>query len=136
LNGGIKISKDFLGTGWKFPFNVDSRGKMGVSSYEDGIKESILIILGTAKGERLMRPDFGCDIFKYTFCSMNTLNINLIESTVLEALIKWEPRIEVISVKAKPESGEGKLMITIDYQVRANNTRFNLVYPFYLKEGV
>lgn len=135
LNGGILISRDFLGKGWKFPFNLDARGKVGVSSYEEDIKEAIHIILGTAKGERLMRPDFGCGIHEYVFCSMNVVNIHLIENTVREALLMWEPRIKVISVKAEPEPEEGKLLIEIDYQVRSTNTRFNLVYPFYLKEG-
>lgn len=132
----MEISKDFLGTGWKFPFNVDSRGKMAVSRYEEGIKESIHIILRTAKGERLMRPDFGCDINKYSFGSMDTLSIHLIENAVLEALIKWEPRIEVTSVKAEPDPEGRGLMIGIEYQVRTTNTRFNLVYPFYITEGM
>ena len=135
LNGGILISKDFLGKGWKFPFNLDTRGKVGVSSYEEDIKEAILIILGTAKGERLMRPDFGCGINEYIFCSMNVVNLHLIENAVREALLMWEPRIKVISVKIEPEAEEGKLLIEIDYQVRTTNNRFNLVYPFYLKEG-
>lgn len=135
FSGGIIISKDFLGKGWKFPFNLDSRGKVGVSSYEEDIKEAILIILGTAKGERLMRPDFGCGIHEYVFCSMDIVNLHLIENAVREALIMWEPRIKVISVKTESEADEGKLLIAIDYQVRTTNTRFNLVYPFYLKEG-
>lgn len=108
---------------------------MGISSYEEDIKEAIHIILGTAKGERLMRPDFGCGIHEYVFCSMNVVNIHLIENSVREALLMWEPRIKVISVKTEPKAEEGKLLIEIDYEVRTTNTRFNLVYPFYLKEG-
>lgn len=136
LNGGIFISKDFLGKGWKFPFSLDSKGNVAVSRYEEDIKEAIFIILGTAKGERLMRPEFGCAINQYVFCSMDVLNLRLIENTVLEALVRWEPRIKVISVKAELENEEGKLLISIDYQVLTTNTRFNLVYPFYLKEGM
>ncbi len=83
-----------------------------------------------------MRPDFGCGISEYIFCSMETLNFRLIESAVLEALIRWEPRIEVIGVRAKPEPEEGKLLIEIDYQIRTTNTLFNLVYPFYIREGM
>ena len=101
----------------------------------EDIREAILIILGTAKGERLMRPEFGCVIHEYVFCSMDVVNLHLIENAVREALIMWEPRIKVISVKAEPDSEEGKLLMEIDYQVRTTNTRFNLVYPFYLKEG-
>ncbi len=108
---------------------------MGVSSYEEDIKEAIHIILGTAKGERLMRPDFGCGIHEYVFCSMDVVNLHLIENTVYEALMMWEPRIKVISVKAESAAEEGKLLMEIDYQILTTNTRFNLVYPFYLKEG-
>ena len=130
------MSKDFLGIGWKYPVNIDHDGKIAVSEHEEDIKEAILIILKTAKGERLMRPDFGCGINKYVFTDMNTVNLHLIENTVREALINWEPRIEVLEVKADPKyRSEGKLLINIDYQIRATNTQFNLVYPFYLKEG-
>jgi hypothetical protein len=131
------MGRDFLGVGWKFPLSVDHNGKVAVASFEDDIKEAIRIILGTAKGERVMRPDFGCGINEYAFCSMDTLNLHLIENTVYEALKKWEPRIEVLGVKADLKSAEeGKLLINIDYKVRTNNTQFNMVYPFYIKEGV
>jgi len=134
---GSEMGREFLGTGWKFPFNVDHSRKVAVSSFEDDIKEAIWTILGTAKGERLMRPDFGCGINEYVFCSMDTLNLHLIENTVREALTKWEPRIEVLGVKVDTRSAEeGKLLINIDYKVRTTNTQFNLVYPFYIKEGV
>lgn len=122
--------------GWKFPFSLDPKGNVAASKFEEDIKEAIRIILGTAKGERLMRPDFGCGLNEYVFCSMDVLNLRLIENTVLEALVRWEPRIKVISVKAEPSTEEGKLLINIDYQILTTNTRFNLVYPFYLKEGM
>ncbi|WP_370573068.1 GPW/gp25 family protein [Methanomethylovorans sp.] len=131
------MGREFLGVGWKFPLSVDHNGKVAVASFEDDIKEAIWIILGTAKGERVMRPDFGCGINEYVFCSMDTLNLHLIENTVYEALKKWEPRIEVLGVKADLKSAEeGKLLINIDYKVRTTNTQFNMVYPFYIKEGV
>lgn len=128
---------DFLGIGWKYPVNVDANGKVAISKYEEDIKEAIQIILGTAKGERLMRPDFGCGINEYVFSIINTLNIHLIENEVREALTTWEPRIEVLDVRTETTyATEGKLLISIDYLVRATNTQFNLVYPFYLREGV
>ncbi len=130
------MSKDFLGKGWKFPVRADAQGRIALSEYEDDIKEAIRIILGTAKGERLMRPDFGCGIHEYVFASMNTVNLNLIENSVREALTLWEPRIEVLSVKVNVQNADnGKLITNIEYKVRATNTQFNLVYPFYLKEG-
>lgn len=130
------MSKDFLGKGWKYPVRVDENGKIAISEYEDDIKEAIRIILGTAKGERVMRPDFGCGIHEFVFTSMNAVNLSLIETSVRDALTLWEPRIELINVKTDTErADEGKLFINIDYRVRVTNTEFNIVYPFYLKEG-
>lgn len=130
------MSKEILGVGWKFPPTADGNGKIAISRYEDDIKEAILIILLSAKGERLMRPDFGCGINDYVFSSINPLNISRIENEVREALILWEPRIEVLEIRTDTsEATNGKLMIEINYKVRATNTRFNLVYPFYLSEG-
>ncbi|HNW38733.1 MAG TPA: GPW/gp25 family protein [Methanosarcina vacuolata] len=130
------MDKEFLGTGWKYPISVKANGGISSSSYEENIQESILLILGTPKGERLMRPDFGCSIQKYAFSTMDTLTLRMIENAIYEALIDWEPRIEVNTVKTlTDEAHEGKLLISIDYKVRRSNTQVNLVYPFYLKEG-
>lgn len=131
------MAKEFLGRGWKFPVMVDATtGTIATSEYEQDIKESIWIILSTSKGERVMRPDFGCGIHDLVFAPINTITTNLVENTVREALTLWEPRIELIKVEASTEGAdEGKLPVSIDYRVRATNNRFNLVYPFYLKEG-
>lgn len=128
------MAKDFLGVGWKYPVRVNLDGKIALSAYEDDIKEAIWIILGTAKGERVMRPDFGCGIHDLVFAPINTATVTLVENSVREALTLWEPRIELIGVEAT-ESGDGELSVSIDYRVRSTNNRFNLVYPFYLKEG-
>lgn len=128
--------KEFLGCGWKFPVNIDSKGHIGMSEYEEDIKEAIWIILSTSKGERVMRPDFGCGIHDFVFESINTATLGMIEASVREALTLWEPRIEIINVNALSDKiNEGKLIISIDYMVRTTNNRFNLVYPFYLMEG-
>jgi len=128
------MAKEFLGKGWKFPVELDKRGGVSFSQYEDKIKESILIILNTAKGERVMRPDFGCDIHDFVFSVINTSTLTLIQSAAKEALVLWEPRIEVLSVEIlKERLHEGILLISIDYRVRKTNTEFNLVYPFYLQ---
>lgn len=131
------MAKEFLGRGWKFPVSVDSiRGRISMSEYEQDIKEAIWIILSTSKGERVMRPDFGCGIHDLVFDPINTTTINLVQNTVQEGLTLWEPRIQLIKVDVSPEmADEGKLLISIDYRVRATNNRFNLVFPFYLKEG-
>jgi len=130
------MAKDFLGIGWKYPVKVDENKQIALSRYEEDIKEAIRIILGTAKGERVMRPDFGCGIHELVFAPINTSTMSLVENTVREALTTWEPRIELIKVEVSPEaSEEGKLLVSIDYSVRATNVRFNLVYPFYIREG-
>lgn len=130
------MAKEFLGRGWKFPVNVDVEGQIVMSEYEEDIKEAIWIILSTSKGERVMRPDFGCGIHDYVFAALNTSNLMLIENNVREALTIWEPRIKLLKVETLAEkAAEGILMINIEYEVRTTNNRFNLVYPFYLKEG-
>jgi phage baseplate assembly protein W len=130
------LAKEFLGRGWKFPVQVDNRGRVAMSEFEDDIRESIRIILSTSKGERVMRPDFGCGIHDFVFASINTTTIGLIESSVREALTRWEPRIELLKVLVSTEEANvGKLLVSIDYRVRATNSEFNLVYPFYLTES-
>lgn len=127
--------KDFLGRGWKFPVAVDASGRIALSEYEDDVREAIRIILMTSKGERVMQPDFGGGLYDFVFASMNATNLGRIQRAVEDALVKWEPRVQVTAVSVEPDHGElGKLLINIDYRVRATNTRFNLVFPFYLKE--
>ena len=130
------MAKEFLGRGWRFPANVTPAGKIMMSEHDEDIKESIRIILSTSKGERVMRPDFGCGIYEFVFATINTTTIGLIEASVREALTLWEPRIELTNVNvATDKAEEGMLLISIDYRVRTTNNEFNLVYPFYLKEG-
>lgn len=129
------MSRKFLGTGWKFPIQIDHRGGIALSRFEEDIRESIFIILGTAKGERLMRPDFGCGIHELVFAPMNTATEGLVLHHVKEALIRWEPRIEVLRVDVSREKDnyEGYLFVDIEYRVISTNNVFNLVYPFYLQ---
>jgi len=129
------VDIDFLGRGWKFPVSV-KEGKMASSEGENGIMESIMIILGTAKGERVMRPDFGCGINELVFAPNNTSTATLVAFSVEEALLKWEPRIEVLDVSAFPDKDEGnRLNIRVEYMIKTTNTKKNLVYPFYLERG-
>jgi phage baseplate assembly protein W len=130
------MAQEFLGVGWKFPVQVDGAGNIVMSAFEQDIRESIRIILSTTKGERTMRPDFGCGIHDFVFDSMSTATIGLIESSVREALIQWEPRIELLNIRVSTEAAEvGQLLVGVDYRVRATNNEFNLVYPFYLTES-
>ena len=130
------MAKEFLGQGWKFPVDVGSTGQIGMSKYETDIQEAIWIILGTSKGERVMRQDFGCGIHDFVFATINTTTTGMIVASVREALTMWEPRMEIISVDVSTDrADEGKLLISIDYRVIRTNNEFNLVYPFYLREG-
>lgn len=130
---------DFLGKGWEFPVSLDlEAGKhtIAMSRGDDCIRESIFIILGTAKGERVMRPDFGCVLNELVFEPNDTATSTLVAYHVKEALLKWEPRIEVLEVRASYDEDEGnKININIDYKVKTTNSRANLVYPFYLETG-
>jgi phage baseplate assembly protein W len=127
--------KAFLGRGWAFPIQPEQTGEMALAAFEEDIRQAIHIILGTAQGERVMRPDFGAGLHALVFEPINTTTKALIRHRVEEALITWEPRIDNITVEITADPPLGRLMIDIHYRVRATNTFYNLVYPFYLLEG-
>ena len=131
------MTKSFLGRGWKFPIEVDPvTGKIKMTEHEDDIAESIRIILWTLKGERMMRPEFGSQLQMFMFSSTDETSLRIIETAVEDALYAWEPRIHEIEVQASVDPNQsGKVMIHLQYIVRATNTTFNQVYPFYLNEG-
>lgn len=131
------MTKDFLGRGWKFPVQVNpTTGRIDTSEYEQDVREAIWIILSTARGERVMRPDFGCGIHDLVFAPINAATVGEVENNVRESLIDYEPRIEIINLDVSDEEAHnGKLLISIDYRVRTTNNEFNLVYPFYFTEG-
>jgi phage baseplate assembly protein W len=128
-------TKTFLGRGIAAPFATDEHGALKHAGYEDSVQQSVWIILGTAKGERVMRPDFGCGIHELVFDSVTAALSGRVASAVREALLRFEPRIDVRDVNVTP-GGDGEvLLISVDYEVRATNNMFNLVYPFYLDAG-
>lgn len=128
--------KAFLGVGWAFPPCVTPEGKMALVEYEEDIRQSIRIILGTNRGERVMRPDFGAGLSEFVFEPVNPTTVGLIQTRVQESLVAWEPRIDVLDVTVTSDSGEhNKLFVDVSYRVRATNAQSNLVYPFYLQEG-
>ena len=125
--------KIFLGKGWQFPVDVDAGGALAVAEYEESVRQSIWVVLGTAKGERVMRPGFGCGIYDMVFGVNSSTTASEAAEEVRDALVEFEPRIDVLNVEVSP-GGDGEVLyISIDYQVRATNTVFNLVYPFYLE---
>lgn len=129
--------KDFLGRGWAMPVALDPRsGRLAVAEYEEDIRQSILIILETAPGERLMRPDFGCGIHELAFGVIDSTLLQRVRSVVSEALRQYEARIEVLEVDADAGgAASGLLKVEIEYRVRKTNQTGNLVFPFYYREG-
>jgi phage baseplate assembly protein W len=126
----------FLGVGWAFPPAVAADGKLAEAVHEEDIRQAIRIILGTNPGERVMRPDFGAGLNTFVFEPVNTTTMALVQSRVQEALVAWEPRIDVEAVNVTTDAVErNRLLIDMTYRVRATNTLSNLVYPFYLEEG-
>lgn len=125
---------EFLGRGWGYPIAWDeSREGFATAEYEESIRQSIWIILSTAPGERVMRPDFGCEIHDLVFEPNNATTRGMAERHVGEALLHWEPRIDVLEVKAvSSEENEEELLVNVHYRVRLTDSRSNLVYPFYL----
>lgn len=130
------VNKGILGAGWSFPLRIDGRGGISLSHHENDISESIRIILGTAKGERRMRPHFGCDIHKLIFAPNNASTWGLAARYVEEAIGWWEPRIQVTEVDPTPDPEDSsRLLINIRYHVKATNDERSIVYPFYLMPG-
>lgn len=129
--------REFLGRGFGFPVSVDPiSGRIKTAEYEEDIQQAIYLILMTRKGERVMRPEFGCGIHDFSFAAMDFSTISQMEDSVREALILWEPRIRDIEVTISHQQTAGKLEIAIQYVVRSTNNPYNLVYPFYLNEGI
>jgi uncharacterized protein len=129
-------NRDFLGIGWKFPFQVTPTGRIAQAKYEQRIEESIFLILSTSKGERRMLPEFGCGIHDLVFAPNNTATLSRVVQSVRKALTAYEQRIDLLDVAAEsPPGADNLLLIRISYRIRANNAVGNLVYPFYIREA-
>ena len=126
------MSEEFIGSGWAFPLRTDATGAIALVSHDRDIEESIRLILGTAFGERPMRPDYGCEIHDYVFSSINSDMVSRIAVAVRESLIRWEPRIEVkdVIVTIDPQD-QTVVYIDVRYAIGDTNDPRNLVFPFY-----
>lgn len=127
----------FLGTGWSFPptFNV-AAGSVEMISDEADIQLSLHILLSTRKGERVMEPDYGCNLDDMVFEPMTTTFKTFMRETIKTAILYYEARIDLNSIKIDDSrETEGIILIILDYTVRTTNSRFNFVYPYYKKEG-
>lgn len=133
------ISSDantFIGRGIAFPMRVDHTGSIAMVSGPEDIDRSIVMVLSTAKGERLMRPQFGCAIWDQLFEPINANTLGFMAQAVRDSISQWEPRVELEDVKADADpDANGRVVIDITYRVRATNDRRNLVYPFYTIPG-
>lgn len=126
----------FLGVGWAYPPAVATDGTIALAVYEDDVRQAVLIILGTEPGERVMRPTFGAGLRTFVFEPITQGTMSQLERRVRDALVAWEPRIDVREVAVSWDAAmPGRLLVDITYRIRATNAIQNLVYPFYLQEG-
>lgn len=131
------MDRAFLGVGWKFPLQVTRGGAIATSGLEQKIEESVYLILSTAPRERPMLPSYGCGIHDLVFAPDNPATIAEVSSAVRGALVLHEPRIDVLAVDVTAAEGQPTvLLIRVDYRIRVNNARQNLVYPFFITEGM
>jgi phage baseplate assembly protein W len=126
--------RDFLGKGLRFPVSVNLNGGVSSSALDENVRQSIFIILGTAPGERIMRPDFGCRIHDLMFAPNNDITAARAEVYCEEAIYKYEPRVEKVACTANANSDQpNRLDIRIEYVIAGKHEKRNLVYPFYLR---
>jgi phage baseplate assembly protein W len=124
---------EILGSGLAFPLQVDARGALSLAGGDDDIAQAIELILGTAPGEREMRPEFGCAVHDLVFDTIDAAMIGKLDTAIRGALDRWEPRIDVENLAFDlSEVDDGRLLITISYRIRTTNDQRNLVYPFYV----
>ena len=150
--------QDFIGKGWRFPIKVNARGRLEWSDGPSRIQDSIWIIIKTALGERLMRPTFGAGVDDFVFESNSEINRAQLSAAIKDALLQWEPRIElddvrvtsgwqakdkrledlesVSAIRDRSTALDSQVVVTIEYRLRTTNEIFNVVFPFYLEEGV
>ena len=128
---------DFLGRGWSFPpnFNVQAQ-TVDLTEKNDDIRRSLHILLTTTDGERVMEPKYGCNLEELLFESLDTSTKTIIKDKIKTAILYFEPRITVDRIELNTQNElQGELLIEIDYVVKATNSRFNFVFPFYKNEG-
>lgn len=128
---------DFLGRGWSFPpsFNAETRS-VELTEKEEDIRKSLQVLLTTTAGERTMQPSYGCNLEELLFESLDTTTKTIIRDKIRTAILYFEPRIDLKGVEIDAANElEGELLIKLDYVVKATNSRFNFVFPYYRNEG-
>jgi phage baseplate assembly protein W len=131
----LQPARAYLGSGFAFPLRIDASGGFAFASYEADVEQAVFHILSTAKGERLMVPEFGCGMHDLVFAPNTATQAGAVAAEVRAALVRWEPRIDVLDVEVEIGGSQGELLlIRIDYRIRANNAFYNTVYPFYIRD--
>lgn len=126
------MSSDLVGSGWAFPGAFTPAGTVALATGTRELDGAIRMIIGTAPGQRVMRPEFGCAIDDYIFEPLTPRTLGLIELAVREALLRWEPRIALETVAATVGAQDGVVDLEVGYRVKATNDHRNLVFPFYV----
>lgn len=136
-NNSMKIDTDFLGTGWSFPPEFSkTEGAVIMTSDEEDINNSLIILLSTRPGERIMFPNYGCDLHEMLFKPLDLTVITQMKGIIERAILYHEPRINILSIDINTKDElEGQVLIQIDYEIRNTNTRSNIVFPFYKGEA-
>lgn len=130
------FDRAFLGRGWNFPIQAGADGQIVEAEYEQDVHQAVRLVLGTDLGERVMLPAFGGGLRALLFEPLTATTQALVQLRVRDALVRFEPRIDVLDVTVELDTGpDAALLIGVDYRVRSTNTFYNLVYPFYLLEG-
>jgi Bacteriophage baseplate protein W len=124
-----------IGKGWKFPIKVNAKGGLSYSAGAERIQDAIWIVLGTSQKERLLRMTFGGSAYEYVFEPNSNVMRTQLATAVREALVRWEPRIELVNVSVIQGTQPSEVRVSIDYRIRSTNELFNLVYPLYTEEG-
>ncbi|NBD30715.1 MAG: baseplate protein [Alphaproteobacteria bacterium] len=128
---------EIIGQGMGYPIRVNGRGGLSWSSGAESIRQAIWIILTTPLRSRIMQPAFGCAIHDYVFAPNSAATRAAVQEAVRDALVRWEPRVDVVSIRAATsEESPTVLLVDIETRIRSNNAALNLVYPFYLTEGM
>jgi phage baseplate assembly protein W len=140
------VANEFLGRGWRFPILPDDTGSLAWSEGQPNVEQSLKILLLTALGERVMRPAFGTEAPQFVFAPGSEEYLRRLEQSIQAAVRDFEPRVDLIDVRAEPGTSdpgtmpaagaagreEARVTVSISYTVRRTNSRFNLVFPFYL----
>ena len=128
---------EIIGQGMGYPIRVNGRGGLSWASGDNAIRQAIWIILTTPLRSRIMQPDFGCAIHDFLFAPNSAATRAAVQDAVRDALVRWEPRVDVLTVRASTaQESETVLLIDIETRIRSNNAALNIVYPFYLSEGI